>query len=101
MAWKQTIVTVPVNSSGPLIAANPKRFGLRWQNVGANPATVAPGIAAVVSGQGKTYAASAGENFLPREDTQDAFSVISPLGTTFAVWENVESGGALPAGSGA
>jgi hypothetical protein len=100
MSWKQTIVTLAAATSTLLVAANPNRTGLRWMNVGANPFTVAPGLAAAVANVGDNYAAGAKEDFLPREDSQDAFTAISTAGTSVAVWEEIPALGIVPPGSG-
>jgi hypothetical protein len=89
-----TIVTLSAATSAQLIAANATRKGLRWMNIGLNPATIVPGASAAVVGNGMAYsgAASAGqqggsEAFEGTAVPGDAFQAISTLGTTIIVWE--------------
>lgn len=82
-----TIVTLTAATSAPLIAANSARKSLRWQNVGANPATVVSGVGPAIVLHGFAYATGAGEKFDAGSVPTNAFAAISTLGTTIIVWE--------------
>lgn len=89
-----TVVTLAAATSSQLIASNSSRKGLRWQNIGVNPATIVPGASAAVVGQGFQYGGAAGtglpgdgESFEGNSVPTNAFQAISTLGTTVVIWE--------------
>jgi len=90
-----TVVTLTAATSATLIASNSTRKGLRWQNIGANPATVVPGGSAAVVGNGPNYNGppqgtgfqGGGESFEGAAVPTNAFQAISTGGTTIIVWE--------------
>ena len=87
IAWTQTTVVLAAASSATLIAANPARRGLVFENIGANPATYLVGAGPAIVGAGRVLASAAFVDF-SRVTTQ-AFTAISTVGTTIIVWEGV------------
>lgn len=90
----QTIVTLPANTSTPLIGSNSSRKSIRWMVTGTNPMTVAPGAAAVGVNVGMNYEGNSGSGHQGGSESYDAgavptnaFQAISLAGTTVTVWE--------------
>ena len=87
IAWTQTTVVLAPATSAPLIAANPARRGLVFENIGSNPATYVVGAGPAVVGAGRVLGPAGAIDFT-RVTTQ-AFAAISTVGTTIIVWEGV------------
>jgi hypothetical protein len=90
----QTIVNLPAGVSTQLVTANPSRKYLAWMVVGTNPATIVPGSAEAVAGQGMSFngASALGNQGGYYEFDTDvmpdvAFQAISTAGTSICVWE--------------
>jgi hypothetical protein len=89
-------VTVNVNSSQQLVAANPTRQYLKWQVAGPNPCSIVCGAGPAVVGAGgsinyggvsTTGGQGGSETFESNFISTDAFQVISTLGSSVSVWE--------------
>lgn len=95
VTWTQIPVTLVAATSATLIAANANRRALRWMVTGSNPMTVVPGAGPAVAGTGMNYSPGSGVGFQGGADgfsgevSTQAFTAISTLGTTVAVWEGV------------
>lgn len=89
----QTVVVLAAGVPAPINAQNTQRRGLEWQNVGANPVTIAPGATATV-GQGLVLApgasgslAGGSEKYFSGPVPANAFAAVSAAGTSLLVWE--------------
>lgn len=103
MAWVQTTVSVAAGGAFvPLLLPNTNRISLRWQNIGANTATIVPDyVVNPAVGIGMIYAAGSEPEEFPIDCSQAGFKVGSASGTTIIVWEFVPSRGNLDANAGA
>jgi hypothetical protein len=93
MSLTQTTVTLAPNTATTIADANNSRKWIGWQNIGLNPATVAPG-ASVLIGSGFNVDPSSSSNtqggsfvFPGPGVPTDQFTAISEMGTIIAIWE--------------